>query len=153
MGASSFHRLLRVTRKALALPPRELGQTAHAAMLFGLAELSLRLRPMAWTARRFAVSLVPTAPASPPPQLTPADLRAVRSVRRLSPRIYGSERGCLRRSLVLGRLLRHHDPVMRIGVGRDEDGQFGAHAWIELGGHALESPGNHVAFDVEEGQF
>jgi hypothetical protein len=36
---------------------------------------------------------------------------------------------CLRRALVLGRLLRHENPVLRIGVSRQADSL--AHAWLE----------------------
>lgn len=40
---------------------------------------------------------------------------------------------CLRRSLVLGALLRRYEPVLRIGVRR-ESGRIRAHAWIEIDG-------------------
>ena len=68
-------------------------------------------------------------------------------MQRLSPRIYGSERGCLRRSLVMGHVLRRHDPVLRIGVRRT-DGGFSAHAWVEVAGEAVEAGAEeYLAFD------
>jgi hypothetical protein len=71
----------------------------------------------------------------------------LRAVQRLSPRIYGSERGCLRRSLVMGHVLRRHDPVLRIGVRRT-DGGFAAHAWVEVAGEAVEAGAEeYLAFD------
>jgi hypothetical protein len=44
---------------------------------------------------------------------------------------------CLRRCLVLGRRLRHLDPVLRIGVRRDGTG-FVAHSWLEIDGRTLD---------------
>lgn len=45
---------------------------------------------------------------------------------------------CLRRCLVLGRRLRALDPVLRIGVRRDDDGEFVAHSWLEIDGRTLD---------------
>lgn len=45
---------------------------------------------------------------------------------------------CLRRCLLLGRVLRADDPVLRIGVRRDEQGTFAAHSWLELDGRSLD---------------
>jgi hypothetical protein len=45
---------------------------------------------------------------------------------------------CLRRCLVLGRRLRHLGPVLRIGVRRDESGEFVAHSWLEIDGRTLD---------------
>ena len=42
---------------------------------------------------------------------------------------------CLRRSLVIGYLLRHHRPTLRIGT--QFRGTFEAHAWLEIGGERL----------------
>ncbi|WP_051400084.1 lasso peptide biosynthesis B2 protein [Haloechinothrix halophila] len=44
---------------------------------------------------------------------------------------------CLRRCLLLGHRLRQLDPVLRIGVRR-EDAVFAAHAWLEIDGVALD---------------
>jgi hypothetical protein len=83
----------------------------------------------------------------PPDTPTDRELRGLRAVQRLSPRIYGSERGCLRRSLVMGHVLRRHDPVLRIGVRRSDDG-FAAHAWVEVAGEAVEAGAEeYLAFD------
>jgi Transglutaminase-like superfamily len=69
------------------------------------------------------------------------------AVRRLSPEIYGEERGCLRRSLVLGFLLREHAPLLRIGVQRDSDQNLRAHAWIDVGGLAVDAGSDFVSLN------
>lgn len=43
---------------------------------------------------------------------------------------------CLRRCLVLGRRLRRLDPVLRIGVRRDEE--LVVHSWLEIAGRSLD---------------
>lgn len=155
MKMSKPKRFLPTVRKALRLPPSEIAATAHSAVWFALAEVAVRTRPLAWSARRFGVRLHQDSDATNAllPQLSGRGQRAVRAVRRLSPRIYGSERGCLRRSLVLGHHLRAHEPVMRIGVRRDDEGAFSAHAWIELDGTAIDNPTDHVAFDIRDDQL
>lgn len=44
---------------------------------------------------------------------------------------------CLRRCLVLGRRLRMLDPVLRIGVRREDD--LVVHSWLEIGGRTLDA--------------
>jgi hypothetical protein len=46
---------------------------------------------------------------------------------------------CLRRSLVLGQRIRRLDPVLVIGVRHDEHGKLAAHAWLTVGGVALDT--------------
>lgn len=46
---------------------------------------------------------------------------------------------CLRRSLILGQRIRRLDPVLVIGVRHDEHGKLAAHAWLTVGGVALDS--------------
>lgn len=45
---------------------------------------------------------------------------------------------CLRQCLLIGYRLRRRDPVLRIGVRRDERGVFQAHSWLEFAGLALD---------------
>jgi len=55
-------------------------------------------------------------------------------------RHWPAEGRCLRRSLVLGAMLRRHRPVLRIGVSLDR-GALRAHAWVEVAGRKVaESP-------------
>jgi Transglutaminase-like superfamily len=46
-----------------------------------------------------------------------------------------SDGPCLRQSLVAGRVLRSHDPVLRLGVNLQDGLQ--AHAWVEVDGYQL----------------
>lgn len=123
-----------------------------AAVLFPLAELAVRTRPLEWSTAKFGVSLWPDSPetASGELDLSDSESRRIRAVRRLSPHIYGGERGCLRRSLVLGYLLRARNPVMRLGVRKDETTGFAAHAWLEIDGHPVDFRGDYLAFDFDQ---
>jgi hypothetical protein len=47
------------------------------------------------------------------------------------------EDSCLRRAMLAGRILRHRDHAVRIGV-RKVDGAVQAHAWLELDGVSLD---------------
>lgn len=173
--ASAASRGVGVLRRAARVPPRELATTAWVAALFAAAEISVRCRPIAASTETFGLRLHdPAAPTTGPdatgpdatalpeptegrsrqsgppleqPIPTERELRGLRAVQRLSPRIYGSERGCLRRSLVMGHVLRRHDPVLRVGVRRTDDG-FAAHAWVEVAGEAVEAGvEDYLAFD------
>lgn len=46
---------------------------------------------------------------------------------------------CLRRCLILGQRIRRLDPVLVIGVRHDEHGELAAHAWLTVGGVALDT--------------
>ncbi len=46
---------------------------------------------------------------------------------------------CLRRALVLAQRIRRLDPVLVIGVRHDEHGKLAAHAWLTVGGVALDT--------------
>ncbi len=45
---------------------------------------------------------------------------------------------CLRRCLLIGHRLRRLEPVLRIGVKRDANGEFCAHSWLEFDGKPLD---------------
>ena len=53
-----------------------------------------------------------------------------------------AESWCLRRSLLLGWVLRDRSPLLRIGVAR-RDGDVTAHAWLELEGGQIGADGVH----------
>lgn len=46
---------------------------------------------------------------------------------------------CLRRALILGFLIRRLDPILCIGVRRDDAGEIAAHAWLVVAGATLDS--------------
>ena len=68
--------------------------------------------------------------ARPPPR------GALERVLRRWPR--GTDAACLRRSLVLGHVLRDREPALALGVLR-EDGRLRAHAWLVVDGVALDT--------------
>lgn len=52
---------------------------------------------------------------------------------------------CLRRCLLIGHRLRRLEPVLRIGVKRNADGEFSAHSWLEVGGRTLDPTASEFA--------
>ena len=78
-------------------------------------------------------------------QLTP--LRpAARAARDRVADAWPFSRGpCLRRTLVLGHLLREHDPALRLGVAGAGD-DLNAHAWLEIDGQPLEDVTSFALF-------
>jgi hypothetical protein len=52
---------------------------------------------------------------------------------------------CLRRCLLLGLVLRREKPVLRIGVKRDERGNFSAHSWLQVGDRTLDPTSDRFA--------
>ena len=141
--------------RALRVPPRDWVATAHAAVLFVAAEVLLRTLPVARVARWFGVPVATGLPLGDgeggpgaPLVLSDRDRRRLRGVTRISRRLYPAERGCLRRCLVVGRLLRHHEPRMRIGARRGPEGGFAAHAWLELPGAPSDLDRGYVPFSA-----
>ena len=120
------------------LPPGERALAWRLALLLPLIDLSLRLlgfqRTWAWLAR--------FAPASAPNVADPASIgfaeRAAYIARAVSARSPWRT-SCLRQALALWLLLRRRglDAQLKIGVIRRQ-APFMAHAWVELGGVALD---------------
>lgn len=144
-------------RAARRLTPREVALAGWALVLLALAEVAVRTRSTVWSAARFGLSFQSggrsaNQSATQRPHLSTAEEQAIRIVQALSTLVYGSEQGCLRRSLVLGHLLRSRKPVLRIGVRHDGEVGISAHAWLEIDGYPVGSAGGHLAFDVERWQ-
>lgn len=67
------------------------------------------------------------------PDLVRRIRRAARAIDRILRRWpFGDT--CLRRALILGFLLRRLDPILQIGVRRDDAGDIAAHAWLVVAG-------------------
>ena len=138
-------------RTFLALPLRTKVGYLHTGAMFLGAEIALRVLPLASAARIFRVPLVVDVQVArceattSPPVFDDRERRAARLVFVASPRLYGSRRGCLRRSLVLGFALRRHAPQLQIGVRRENDCTL-AHAWVEIAGRPVDARSDHVAF-------
>ena len=137
---------------AIRLPFRQKLAVCHVAALFAAAEVVLRTSGVERAMRVFRVPLasndaggtccVSTAPAF---VLSDGERRMVKGVLLVSPHVYGSTRGCLRRSLVLGYSLRRHDPRLVMGVRREGVGVV-AHAWLDVQGVLVGADDRFEAF-------
>lgn len=103
-------------------------------------EVSLRTSDLPTTCRRLRVccdldSLTPPAGvlAVLPRRTRPAVLASLAVVSR-----WPAGDTCLRQCLLIGHRLRRLEPVLRIGVKRDANGDFSAHSWLEFGGNTLD---------------
>ena len=138
------------TTRARRLTVLELGSLARLAMLALAAEVGIRVLPLPVVARLLDVSLA--KPVDRPgvatlPDLSAAEVRGIRMARALMHRWPWGRGVCLRRSLLLGHVLRRHDPWLRVGVAR-EDERIRAHAWLEIRGVETTGAGPFLAFEM-----
>lgn len=142
-------RLARGVVRTLQLPPGEILTTLHAFAVIVVVELLIRTVPLTRLSRALGcrVSLAPAVAGAQRLRLKDLPARArrqVRCTRRVAHAWPFSQGPCLRSALVVGHLLREHDPAIRLGV-LTTDGDVYAHAWLEIDGRPLE----HVAaFDI-----
>jgi hypothetical protein len=104
----------------------------HALLLLAASRVAVKLRPVACVR---AAARIPVAHVS---STSAREARAICStVERMSR--YVPSATCLPRALVANRLLRVRGfpSTVRIGVRRDENGLFAAHAWLELRGEVV----------------
>jgi transglutaminase superfamily protein len=139
-GSSSLRRLAGAPGAFWRRTPEERSAILRALPVLARIEAGLRRRtPVPELAARFGVRLG-TEPREAPRigavAMTGRERLDVDAARRLVRR-WPAEARCLRRSLLVGHALRRRAPVLRIGVAK-EDGKVHAHAWIEVGGLALE---------------
>lgn len=100
-----------------------------------VAQLGIAFERVPVSATLLGLSFTEPTPSGRAP--SGSDLaRAARVARRLASAL-GARNYCLRHSLILGHLLRAHGPALRIGVRRAA-GSIEAHAYIEIGGAAIE---------------
>lgn len=78
----------------------------------------------------------PSLPPGMPNSIDVAERLMVRNVVRVMRHWPFAEGTCLRQSLMLGRVLKDHNPLLRIGV-QGQNREIVAHAWLELDGVAL----------------
>jgi hypothetical protein len=114
-------------------------EIAAAIACMVVIEAGLRLSPLPTTCRRLGIRMQLDGAAAPDttaslPASTRLPVRAALAVTQRWP----AGDTCLRRCLLIGHRLRHLDPILRIGVRRDAEGAFGAHAWLEIGGQTLD---------------
>ncbi len=105
-----------------------------------LIEISLRNSDLPRTCRRLRVGCDLESATPPAAQLAvlPRQTRAaVLASLAVVSRWPGGDT-CLRQCLLIGHRLRGLGPVLRVGVGRNGDGEFSAHSWLEFGGRTLD---------------
>ncbi|GAA0336006.1 hypothetical protein GCM10009529_13200 [Micropruina glycogenica] len=131
----------------LSYPPRRWGDMLTAAALAIRAEVAIRRHGVAGAARVGGLQLAmdgAAAPVASPTEagLTDRELEQLDIAWRMLR--WGPFNGtCLRRAVVGGYFLRHHEPLLRIGVTKI-DGKVAAHAWVEVGAVGLDPDGAAV---------
>lgn len=141
-------------RRALRAGPAGWADLVTLTWLAIVAEVGIRRRPLPAVARRFGCPLddEPTGEDAfrPMDAIERRRHSIVEGLMRHWP--FGDRDGlCLRRALLLGWILKHRRPVLRIGVartGEGEDKRLSAHAWIELEGRTLGADMVHRAFRI-----
>lgn len=119
--------------------------------LFGVVEILVRTRDLPSVLKTLGIPM-PSASegvSNEPLQMASAvwtrrEMQSARVAFVISSRLFGLERGCLRRSLVIARLLRARQPNLKIGVRTSESGPLTAHAWLEFRDVAFEDGSGYV---------
>jgi hypothetical protein len=131
------------------IPVRALLTGLHAVAVLAVVEALVRWVTLPRLARMLDVriDLSPSSPTTPLQlcELPPRSARQVRCTQRVADVWPLSKGPCLRRSLVIGHLLRRHHPAIRLGVAGAGD-ELVAHAWVEIDGHPLEDVTGFHAF-------
>lgn len=133
-------------KRAARLRPTDFFQAIAVAALLVRAEVSLRMLPIDRVTTSFGMRFdeKPTT-SSGRPAWSPAEHRWLGNADRVIRR-WPFDRSCLRRSLVLGWILRKRRPQLVIGtllVG----GKVTAHAWVRVGTTDLDTDiADHVTF-------
>lgn len=146
-------------RRFRALEPAARGIFVRAALLLPLVHVSLRLRGFRATQTSLQRSVpdstkTPDAVAADVAALLQAAKRIARMVRAAARYLWQSST-CLESSLALWWLLARQGIEAEIRIGaRKIAGKFEAHAWVEVGGVALnEAEHVHRHYTVFEAEF
>lgn len=126
--------------------PLDVVQVGVLAGRLAVAEILLRIRRVDRTATAFGMRLADgDAGQRRLFTATREEARWLRNAARLLRR-WPWDRSCLRRSLLVGWILRRHSPELVIGT-RMDDGVMHAHAWVRIGTVDLDaSAGEHAEF-------
>lgn len=122
----------------VALGPRSWPFVARVALTATAIELAVRTLPLPTATRLFGVRSAagPGEPGDAWQLLTPRErARCTLALRVVAGPPFSAT--CLRRSLLLGHLLRRRQPTLQVGVAKDA-GRVAAHAWIEIAGASLD---------------
>lgn len=105
-----------------------------------VAEIGVRTVPLPRLGKLMGVPLSTaeqrSTGASGAGSVAPVVAQRLRVLEALAPRWPFCDGPCLRQALVAGRVLRRHQPELRIGVAV-EGSEVLAHAWIEVAGTSL----------------
>lgn len=129
----------RKLRRALSLPPQDWRRLWQAWWLLVGVDLGLRLLPF----RRVQAWLVetPQCAAPLPPEQAQAVIEHTAWLVDVARRYHPARYTCLRRALVLQRLLYREGVATQLRFGvRKEGGQLQAHAWLEFQGQPVGDP-------------
>jgi hypothetical protein len=109
-------------------------------------EIGLRHRPLPDLCRRLGIGLGGAVPDRAAGEVPDREwlARRVRAVDRVM-RHWPPGDTCLRRCLVLGRLLRRTSPTLVLGVRRVEGSSVEAHSWLEIGGRPVDRSSSSYA--------
>jgi hypothetical protein len=119
--------------------PRGAFEVVRAVGAMTLIEFWLRTRDLPSTCRRLGIRLHLDEPdAAVERAVLPRWSRPAVLVALAVTRVWPAGDTCLRRCLVIGHRLRRLEPILRIGVRRDDDGRFAAHSWLEFDGRTLD---------------
>ena len=129
----------------------------HAAGVLLAVEALIRWVPLARLSRMFGtrLNLEPVLDLTPPldpTELSVRDRRHLRSARRVTDAWPFGRGTCLRRSLVVGHLIRRLRPTIRLGLVEVAD-DFTAHAWVEIDDRPLESIAGYAIFQQRETRY
>jgi hypothetical protein len=115
-------------------------EIANAVFWLAVVETGLRRRALPATCRRLGIvwDLDSASPAATERAVLPRRVRTAVLACCVVVARWPAGDTCLRRCLLIGHRLRGLDPVLRIGVRRDADGDFAAHSWLEIGGRTLD---------------
>ena len=132
-------------QRVRALRPADMVQMVVLAATLLEIEFRLQTSAVQRTAERFGVTFLPDSDHHVTGGVvmhTAEEGRWLRNAQRVFKR-WPLDRSCLRRSLILGWILRAHEPGIVLGV-RHHDGAIAAHAWVRIG---------DVDLDPEAGDF
>lgn len=113
-------------------------------------EVALRACPVSAASKILRIDLFESQRSSPSqsdvaPTFTSFEMDRVAASKLLCRKLFRTDRFglCLRESLVVASVLRRHRPVVMVGTAK-RGGSIAAHAWVEVGGFALDESRDYV---------